>query len=251
MTLVLIGCGIAFNPRTHSAKLYDHQVDISDVYCTYGDPSVFPFKFSLKNLKKKGIEVEYSWSLNDAQADAPVSKGTGSILLPPSEKQDIEISVKKHMDYDPRFYIMYVSVYSNDKQVGYYRGQKSTYDWDYTIIPPVRRTERQVYKHVWIDTFIEKTEAGYRVKINDILFLPPERTTKLDLDNICISGDYLLADMLADASGSDGEGFHDVDNNGELNVGDYLVMNEWSRGNTIEFRIRNEPSIHIINIGYH
>lgn len=256
---ICTGCGIGFNPRaTPPVKLYDRQVDVLNVFCTYGESSGFPFKFTLKNLNNEDTEVSYTWSLNDPMADEPVYEGQDKTLLPASGEKGIAIQIEKDGEYDPRGYVMYVYVYRNDKQIGYYRGQKSTYDWDYSVTPPVKRTEKPSYKHVWIDTFIEKTPAGYRVNIDGILFLPPERTTRLDLNNICVSGgldrtlltQHLLADMLAENAGPSNMRFYDADNNRELSVGDYLSVNNSAGGETIEFDSRDEPSIRINNISY-
>ncbi len=251
ITLIITGCGIGFNPnKTPPVNIYDRQVDVLDPFCTYGESSEFPFRFILKNLNNEDTEASYTWTLNDPMADEPVCQGQGEMILPASGEKEIEIQVKQKVEYDPRFYVMYVYVYRDDKQVGYYRGQKSTYDWDYTVTPPVKRAEKPSYKHVWIDTFIEKATTGYRVNIDNIVFLPPERTARLELDNICVSGGLLLADMLADNANPDESGFHDVDNNGELTIGDYLLVGDNAEGESIEFDSRNEPSIHINNIAY-
>jgi hypothetical protein len=223
---------------------------VLDAFCTYGESSEFPFKLTLNNLNREDLEFSYTWSLNDPMAYKPVYEGKGEILLADSGEKEVKIKVKEKREYDPRFFVMYVYVYYGDKQVGYYRGQKSTYDWGYTVAPPVKRVEKPSYKHVWIDTFIEKTPAGYRVDIDDILFLPPERTIALELDNICLSGGFLLADMLAGNNSPDGMRFYDADSDGELSVGDYLLMNDNAGGTSIEFESRDEPSIHINNISY-
>jgi hypothetical protein len=177
ITSVFTGCAIV-SPND--------EVEIVDVFCTYGDSSEFPFRFTLKNLNDEDIEVDYSWILNDSQADEPEYEGQGEILLHASEEKDIEIQVEVQREYDPRFYVMYVYVYRDGNRVGYYRAQKSTYDWDYSVTPPVKRTGKPSYKHIWIDTFVEKMQSGYRVNIDGILFLPPERMARLALDNICL-----------------------------------------------------------------
>jgi len=250
--LFCTGCGIGINPReTPPVNIYNRQVDVLDAFCTYGESSNFPFRFTLKNLNNEDVEVSYIWSLNDPMADEPVYEGQGEILLPASGEKRIDIQIEKNGEYDPRFYVIYVYVYRDGDQVGYYRCQKSTYDWDYTVTPPVKRTEKPSYKHVWIDTFVEKTPAGYRVNVGNVLFLPPERTARLDLNNICLSGGRLLADMLVDNSDLNEVGFHDADNNGELTVGDYLLMSNSARGKTIEFGSRDDSSIRLNKIGYH
>lgn len=241
------------------------DIEILDAYCTYSPYAaepMFEFRFILENLKNEDIEVSYYWSLNEPALDfsssqegindpqARLFEGKESISLAAAEAKPVVIFLKQEMEYDPRFYVMYISVYHNDEQVGFYREQKSTYDWDYTNLPPVKRTEKPSYKHIWIDTFVEKTPSGYRVNIDNIIFLPPERTARLDINNIMISGGPLLADMLTDSSDPDDEGFHDADNNGELSIGDYLSMDGGTGGDSLSFESRDEPSIRINEIGY-
>ena len=230
------------------------EVEILNAYCVYSPSSAeltFDFRFTLKNLKNEDIAVNYLWTLNDPSADEPVYQGEDNASLLAGEEKPIIISIEPDAKYDPRFYIMYISVYRGDAQMGYYREQKSTYDWDYSTLPPVRRTGKPSYKHIWIDTFVEKTPSGYRVNIDRIIFLPPERIARLNLNNICLSGGCSLADMLVDNANPDEVGFHDVDNNRELTAGDYLVMNDSDKGKSIEFESRDEPSLRINQIGHH
>jgi hypothetical protein len=69
-------------------------------------------------------------------------QGRGIALLPPSGVVEIEVTVKKNREYDSRFYVMYIGIYRDDILVGYYRGQKSTYDWDYSTTPPTPITNK-------------------------------------------------------------------------------------------------------------
>ncbi len=254
-------------PRSLSPDVKDAQVEIIDAYCTYGESAEFPFRFTLKNLEHEDIEVTYYWTLNEPMADGPGSQksindaearmyeGAGGILLTALGKKEIEIQVKPKIEYDPRFFVMYVYVYRDRQQVGCYRAQKSTYNWDYSVIPPVERVEQPSYKHIWIDTFVEKTAAGYRVNIDGILFLPAERTARLDLSDISIAIDRFehlspsLNNMLYESSALFGMRFYDTDNNGELGVDDYFSTNNGAEGKTVRLVSRDNPSIHIYGIG--
>ncbi len=271
IVIAVTGCALESPdkiPGFLSPDVQDVQVEIIDAFCTYGESAEFPFRFTLKNLEHEDIEVTYYWTLNEPMADNPgfqknindaearMYQGAGGISLTASGTKEIEIQVKPKIEYDPRFFVMYVYVYRDHQQVGFYRAQKSTFDWDYSVIPPVERVEQPPYKHIWIDTFVEKTVAGYRVNIDGILFLPAERTARLDLSDISISFDTdismspSLKSMLSESSGLFGMRFYDTDNNGELSVGDYFSTNNIAEGKTFKLVSRDNPSIHIYGIGY-
>jgi hypothetical protein len=99
--------------------------------------------------------IGYYWSLNDPRADglgyARNSNDPGARMyqgqiknttLPSSSEASptvVEVNVQETRVYDPRFYVMYISVYRGDTQIGFYREQKSAFDWDYSATPPVRK----------------------------------------------------------------------------------------------------------------
>ncbi len=137
---------IDFSPVADFVK----QVDIIDAYCLPVDKSKFRFNFSLQNLLNIDIEAKYYWTLNEPAIDfqgfqhnvndpqARMFQGQGTLTLSGLQTKNIEIQLSQDKEYDARFYVMYVLVYNDDVQVGYYRGQKSTYDWDYSTTPPSR-----------------------------------------------------------------------------------------------------------------
>jgi len=147
LIMVLVGCNSSEDESTTfpgemlSAPVNDYvaRVAITDAYCVDTQSSKFPFRFTLENLRGEPIDAMYFWSLNEPMADARYYQGQGDVLLPAFGTKEIEIQIKvnsEYEEYDPRFYIMYISVYQENKQVGYYRGQKSTYDYDYSTLPP-------------------------------------------------------------------------------------------------------------------
>ena len=228
-------------------------VEISDVYCTYGDESTFFFRFTLNNLKEEDAEITYNWTLNDPMADQPWYAGSGAAMISSSDVKQIEIEVEKTRLYDSRYYIMYVCTYQDGDQTGYYREQKSTYDWDYSLTPPVRREVKPPYKHIWVSTLVEKNRTGYTITVTDILFLPLERKASLPLDQVHVSFKYpyeiplspSLADILNPDSGAKYDmTFFDADMDGELSRGDYLTMSRKAGGIKIMFEYRDDPSFH-------
>jgi hypothetical protein len=235
------------------------KVKVTDAYCTYSITPSFQYNFTLKNKSSDEIDAEYIWSLNDPMADAPVYQGTGTTTIGASDTEEISITVEKNQwESDPRGYIMYVTIYENGEEIGYYRQQKSTYDWDYSVTPPVKRTSKPDYTHLWIDTLITKEAEGYKITVSDIIFLPPERTSVLDLSNIGVNlyegSPYKYPPIpISEVNSSDSLTlydlrFYDNDNNGELSIGDYFTINEEAQGAFIDFESINEPSINVYNI---
>ncbi len=135
------------------AAEFNQEVEIIDAFCEYDEESsYFYFHFTLQNSGDESIEVSYNWTLNDPKADFPGSQeglndplariyqGQGSVSLAASGTSDFKIKIEETREYDPRFYVMYVSVYREGLLAGYYREQKSTYDWEYGVTPPVKET---------------------------------------------------------------------------------------------------------------
>lgn len=149
LPLLVVGCTV-LDSFIYPAPKYDKEIEVVDAFCTNSEDSHFYFSFTLQNLTEESISISYDWTLNDPLADNPgahegindpvarIYEGRGVGLLAPSEKSEIRIEVEETREYDPRFYVMYVSVYRDNELVGYYRGQKSAYDWDYSVTPPVR-----------------------------------------------------------------------------------------------------------------
>lgn len=250
---------------------YDKEVEIIDAFCTYGEPSYFYFNFTLQNSRNEDIEISYTWTLNDPAADNPgalegindpaarMYEGQGVASLSALGTSEVIIKVEEVREYDPRYYVMYVSVYRDGDLVGYYHEQKSTYDWDYSFTPPVRRSQKPPYTHLWIDTYVARDSQGYKITINDIIFLPPDRTCALDLDDItitiCAQDTYgenplpLSEITYPNPEASYNLQFYDADYGETVSIGDYFTVDESAKGAEIEFSSRDEPSIHFHEIG--
>ncbi len=224
-------------------------VEVTDAWCTAGDESAFVFRFSLNNLKNEPVEVTCTWTLNEPMSDQPFYEGSAEASLPASGKETIELPIAVTRLYDTRFYVMYVCVFQDGVQTGYYREQKSTYDWDYRTEPPVRRESQPVYRHIYTDTLVERMPDGtYKVTLNDLFFLPPGRTAPLPLEDISVSfdNDSFPAPLTAvnGVKPAYDLAFSDTDGNGELSAGDYLTVSGEAKNRSIRFEYRNEPSIH-------
>jgi len=232
------------------------EIDISDVYCNYGDTQSFPFRFTLKNLTGEDMEIEYTWSLNDPMSGRPKYEGQGNLSLPALTDQEIEINIQKENHADPRVYVMHVNVYNDEIELAVYSQCKLMNDWDYSVLPPVLWEQKPQSTTVWIDTLVKKASEGYQILINDIVCLPPEETPELNLNNIAILfegyTDYLF--LLEDLIDYNPEAplsvrFHDADSNGEVSEGDYLTTDDQAKGAEFELKSRENSSIRIQGIG--
>lgn len=153
MALTGCSCGNDRNVETE-VDISEIAVEISDAFCVPLDSSEILFKFNIDYVGPSDIETKYFWSLNDPKADGPgfaqgindplarVYQGQGSVVLRSSEGTDIEIRLDQIHDYDPRFYRMYIDIYLGDELLTAYRAQKSTYDWDYSVLPPVYKADK-------------------------------------------------------------------------------------------------------------
>jgi len=275
LPVLLAGCtngNAIIEGLLYPAPDYNKEVEIVDAFCTYGETSYFYFNFTLQNSKNEDIEISYQWTLNDPAADNPgaqegvndpaarMYEGQGTASLTASGTSQVQIKIEETRDYDPRYYVMYVSVYRDGDLVGYYREQKSTYDWDYSVTPPVYRSQKPVYIHLWIDTYITREAQGYRVTISDLIFLPPDRTCSLGLGNIAVTLSTQDADserplalsgiIQPEAGAPYGLQFYDADGSNTVSIGDYFTVDESAEGAEIELSSLNEPSIHIHEIGH-
>jgi hypothetical protein len=148
LIMALTGCSCG-NDRNVETEVDISKVEISDAFCVPLESSEILFKFNIDYIGSSDIETKYFWSLNDPKADGPgfekgindplarVYQGQGLIVLRSSEETDIEIRLDRIDNYDPRFYRMYIDIYLDDELLIAYRAQKSPYDWDYSILPPV------------------------------------------------------------------------------------------------------------------
>ena len=87
-------------------------------------------------------DLEFSWTLNDPEADGPVFEGEGNCTIGPKGQNPISIIVDFNGtigDYDSAFLVMYVDVFEDGENVVEYRRQKSPIDFDYSTLPPTKK----------------------------------------------------------------------------------------------------------------
>ena len=150
MALTGCSCGNDRNVETE-VDTSEIAVGVSDAFCVPLESSEILFKFNIDYIGSSDIETKYFWSLNDPKADGPgfaegindplarVYQGQGSVVLRSSRENAIVIRLDHVHDYDPTYYIMYIDIYLGDELLTSYRAQKPSYDWDYSILPPVHK----------------------------------------------------------------------------------------------------------------
>lgn len=114
-------------------------VDLLDVYCDNNGH----FNFTIRSNVDDALAVDYWWSLNDPMCDVLLMEGAGAETLNASAQSRVVILLDyragNREDYDARFYVMHVKVTHDGDTVARYDDQKSTYDWDYSTLPPTKR----------------------------------------------------------------------------------------------------------------
>jgi hypothetical protein len=246
------------------------SIKIENAYCVYNESSESPgieLKFSLNNLAIMKTGVSYTWSLNDPMADfsnfrnpignpkAGIFRGQGQISLPALESQSVIINLNQAGYMDPRFYVMYVNLHQGNRLIGYYREQKSTYDWDYSATPPVKKSANTPYTSVYVDTIIRETDEGYRADIGDIVIIPPAATPALSLKNVGIDFKSknlvplrLFNKVTPDHTSPFGIVYYDLDADGTVSRDDYFTMNAQAKDQELSFISWNDPRLSFYQI---
>lgn len=95
------------------------------------------FVFTLQNNGSSGIALTYKWHLDDPKTNKPVYSGEGSVTIPAGSCVKVVETFSPKSGYDCRFFVMNVEVFKDGVKIASYREQKSPYDWDYSVVPPV------------------------------------------------------------------------------------------------------------------
>jgi hypothetical protein len=114
-------------------------VDVLDAYCDNSGH----FNFTIRSNVDEQLAVDYWWSLNDPMCDVLIMEGTGDATLNASAQSQVVILLEYRSgnrdDFDARFYVMHIKVSREGRTVASYDDQKSTYDWDYSTLPPTKK----------------------------------------------------------------------------------------------------------------
>jgi len=90
--------------------------------------------FTLQNNGSSDVTVTYKWHLVDPKANRPVYSGKRSTTIPAGSGVRVVGTFSPKSRYNCRFLVM---EFKDGIKIALYREQKSPYDWDYNILPPV------------------------------------------------------------------------------------------------------------------
>jgi len=221
----------------------DHRAVVEDAYCDNDGH----FHFTIVSRTDETLDVDYSWSLNDPSADEPVLEGSGNAALLPESREDVGITFEESMyasawhyenmgDYDARFFVMYVELGSNGDLISEYREQKSTHDWDYSVLPPIKYMEKRDHLGVAFETFIDQNREGdYTIIIDNISYNPPGNPVRMLLEEVDLYLDderFRVRNIISPGNDPSAVVFYDADGNGHFSDGDkFIVKGDGEGGN--------------------
>lgn len=225
LLLVVSICGCFGEEKSEESDI----VTIRDAYCDL----IGNFHFTIVNLEEENNTIDFKWTLNDPMADKPVHEGNGSISLWGLQEKNLNFSIPSGLkDYDARFYVMHISLYRSGKSIYNYREQKSGYDWDYSVLPPIKFKDKPEHVHITFETFVSKNKKDdFVVQFENVTYNPSSSQIKLGISEFYIRiGDENCEEWLTDNIKGDtinielAPKFFDIDKNDVISNYDYYVI---------------------------
>ncbi|MFW9876274.1 MAG: hypothetical protein ACFFG0_24520, partial [Candidatus Thorarchaeota archaeon] len=225
LLLIISICGCFGKENSNEPNI----ATIKDAYCDLNGK----FHFTIVNLEENNNTIDYKWTLNDPMADRPVYEGNGSIDLIGSEEIELNFSIPAGLkEYDARFYVMHITLNQNGESIYKYRKQKSSYDWDYSILPPVKYKNKPGHVYITFETFISKNENNnFIVQFENVTYNPSDSKIKLGISEFYIRiGGKNCDEWLTDSIKEDTQDinltprFLDIDKNNVISDFDYYII---------------------------
>ena len=205
---------------------FSSEATIKDAYCDLDGN----FTFTIQNRTNNEILIDYKWTLNDPKADKPVYEGEGFTTLQSHEKKSFTFKIHKGLqDYiDARYFVIYVYLYKDGKHICKYREQKSPFDWDYSVLPPVKLGKEIDHVFIAFETFISRNEnEDFIVQIENMSYNPPSSPLRLQLFEFYLQiGDkeWRTSEILSSPPTQTEPMFVDQDGNGFISDFDYYII---------------------------
>jgi hypothetical protein len=136
IVILLIGIYIIFS--------HLNQVYIKDAYCDNNGH----FNFTVVNAGPSDLNLIYKWHLDDPKANSPrpIHKpgqytqeyytGSGDLSIPGNSNRTVVIPLIDDPNYPMMNLVMDIELFDGNTSIYHYREQKSTYDWNYSTLPP-------------------------------------------------------------------------------------------------------------------
>jgi hypothetical protein len=242
------------------------KIVIENAYCDLKGN----FKFTIVNLRSENISLEFYWSLNDPMGDYVIYKDEGVVNLRVNERKTLDFIIPFDLtNYDPRYFIMHIELFHNDKKIIDYEEQKSPFTWDYSVIPPIKYIEKPRQVYISFETFIYKNnDNDIIIEFENLTRNPSTSAMKLNISEFYISlnGDsneiWLTSELIFSSSNSSFPKFIDRDNDYSISNFDYYIIpyemlqnqrtknieiktvcpfvyRGWERGETLDIEDRN------------
>jgi len=227
------------------------DAELEDPYC---DISGY-FNFTVRNNETGEGTFKYNWSLNDPSADSPMHNGTGKVTLGGLREKKISISIPD--EYDCRYYVMHIRVYCGAEEVANFSGQKSPYDWNYSVLPPVEYGIEPDYVYVAFESWVLRGDSGnIEIWMENITYNPPENPLKMEIGQFYLflgrkNAERWLASEILNNSDPGKAGFFDADHNGLISDHDHFVLPSNYTNATSTTQVSFDCALPFIQRGWH
>lgn len=140
MILIILFALVALSIFYVYETFFTNSVDITDAYCdNHGRFNWTNFYFTIVNNRSSDVNLTYKWELDDPKAGKPRSSdltGSGSVTVRGMSNYHVIITNLPPHNYPPDGWVMNVELFEGNKSIYHYIEQKSTYNWDYSTLPP-------------------------------------------------------------------------------------------------------------------
>ena len=168
LTLSILVCAIVLASGCTSTLF--GTVTVRDAYCDLDNN----FTFTLENTGGSNRSIGYVWTLNDPMADMPLYRGEGSVVLQPHESRTLTFDpgVLFH-GYPLTGCVMCITLYTDGKEVYRYKKEKSSLDWDYSVLHPAGYVIKpETILFTFLTTVKHSSDGDYIVTIANTTYTP-------------------------------------------------------------------------------
>lgn len=213
-----------------------NTVIVRDAYCNLDNT----FTFTLENTDGSNRSVEYVWTLNDPMADMPLYRGEGAVVLQPHESLTLTFEPDKIAHKDAlRGCAMCITLYTDGEEVYRYKEQKSPFDWNYSVQPPVRYVIKPGTMSFLFSTVFERDpNSDHIVTIANSSYTPKGAAPGPKLSQIYLEiGEigWWTSQIASSPQNGSAPVFVDRDGDSCITEGDYYVVPESFTGQNVRF----------------
>ncbi len=211
-------------------------VVVRDAYCDFDNN----FTFTLENTCGSNRSVDYVWTLNDPMGGYLLYQGEGSAVLQPFESRTVRIeSIVPFHEYPLFGAVMHITLYRDGREIYRYEEQKSSSDWDYSVLPPIRYLIQPKMTTVILSTSIDRDPGGdFLVAIDNVSYSPQDTLAEVWTSRFYLQiGDagWWTSRITSSPQNDSTPVFVDRDGDSCISAGDYYVVPETFAGQDVRF----------------